>query len=247
MPVPGSPSRSPTGELERREISRPAAAFALVVSGVLSTTTLIVVIAVGAVISGDALAAVFGLAAVVAVAAGIAGAVLGLRVPACRRFCERTAIRGVRAARRLRRKTGEPPEKVVATALRQLADLHLRRRDWVVAVYLALLNWLADAACLALSIRAAGLAVPLRDLLLVWSAGLAAGGIGLTPGGVGVVEVALLAALVGVGMPAAPAAVAVMIYRLISLWLVMLVGWILFIVISFRRARRTAAPAGPRT
>ena len=29
-------------------------------------------------------------------------------------------------------------------------------------------------------------------------------------------------------MPAAPAAVAVMIYRLISLWLVLLVGWILF-------------------
>jgi uncharacterized protein (TIRG00374 family) len=232
-------------ELERREISRPAAAFALVVSGRLSTTTLIVVIAVGAVISGDALAALFGLVAVVAVAAGIAGAVLGLRVPACRRFCERTAIRGVRAARRLRRKTDEPPEKVVATALRQLADLHLRRRDWVIAVYLALLNWLADAACLALSIRAAGLAVPLRDLLLVWSAGLAAGGIGLTPGGVGVVEVALVAALVGVGMPAAPAAVAVMIYRLISLWLVMLLGWILFIVISARRARRATAQAAP--
>jgi uncharacterized protein (TIRG00374 family) len=232
-------------ELERREISRPAAAFALVVSGVLSTTTLVVVIAAGALISGDALAAIFGLVAVVAVAAGLTGAVLGLRVPACRRFCERTAIRGVRAARRLRRKTGEPPEQVVATALRQLADLHLRRRDWVLAVYLALLNWIADAACLALSIRAAGLAIPFRDLLLVWSAGLAAGGIGLTPGGVGVVEVALVAALVGVGVPAAPAAVAVMIYRLISLWLVLLVGWILFIVISARRARRAAAQAAP--
>jgi hypothetical protein len=64
---------------------------------VLSTTTLIVVIAGGALASGDALAAVFGLVAVVAVAVGMAGAVLGLRVLACRRFCERTAIRGVRA------------------------------------------------------------------------------------------------------------------------------------------------------
>ena len=36
-----------------------------------------------------------------------------------------------------------------------------------------------------------------------------------------------MAALVGIGMPTAPAAVAVMIYRLISMWLVLLVGWII--------------------
>jgi putative heme transporter len=58
-------------ELERHEITRPAAAFTLVVSGVLSTTTLIVVIAAGALVSGDTLAAIFGLVAVIAVAAGI--------------------------------------------------------------------------------------------------------------------------------------------------------------------------------
>jgi len=71
--------------------------------------------------------------------------------------------------------------------------------DWAAAAGLALLNWLGDAACLALSIRAAGLPIPLRDLLLVWSAGSAAGSIGLTPGGVGIVEVALVAALTGTG------------------------------------------------
>jgi hypothetical protein len=36
----------------------------------------------------------------------------------------------------------------------------------------------------------------------------------------------------GIGMPALPAAVAVMIYRLISVWLALLVGWVLFLVIS---------------
>jgi uncharacterized protein (TIRG00374 family) len=103
---------------------------------------------------------------------------------------------------------------------------------------LAFLNWLGDAACLALSIRAAGLAIPLRDLLLVWSAGLAASSIGITPGGVGIVEVALVAALAGVGEPTARATVAVLIYRLISLWLMLLAGWIYFIVIRSRRSRR---------
>jgi hypothetical protein len=46
-------------------------------------------------------------------------------------------------------------------------------------------------------------------------------------------------------MPAAPAAVAVMIYRLISLWLVLLAGWILFLVISARPARRTTRASRP--
>jgi uncharacterized membrane protein YbhN (UPF0104 family) len=36
---------------------------------------------------------------------------------------------------------------------------------------------------------------------------------------------------------------AVVIYRLISLWLVLLVGWVLFLVISARGARRAAAQA----
>jgi hypothetical protein len=49
----------------------------------------------------------------------------------------------------------------------------------------------------------------------------------------------------GVGMPALPAAVAVMTYRLISAWLVLLAGWVLFLVISARRARRAAAQAAP--
>jgi putative heme transporter len=75
----------------------------------------------------------------------------------------------------------------------------------------------------------------------VWSAGQAAGSLAFTPGGVGIVEAALIAAMVGVGLPAARAAVAVMIYRLISLWLVLLVGWIFFFVIRTRARRARAA------
>jgi len=45
-------------------------------------------------------------------------------------------------------------------------------------------------------------------------------------------------------LPAA-VAVTVMICRLISMWLVLLVGWVLFLVISARRARRAAAQAAP--
>jgi len=228
-------------ELDRRQIRHSTAAFALAVSGVLSTVSLALIVAAGLLVSGNPVAAVLGLVPAVAIVGGIAAVLLSLRIPAWRGRLERTAVRGVRVAQRLRRKSGDPPETVVATALRQLADLHLRRRDWVMAVILTFVNWLGDAACLTLSIRAAGLHVPFRDLLLVWSAGQAAGSLAFTPGGFGIVEAALVAAMVGVGLPAAGAAVAVMIYRLISLWLVLLAGWIFFIVIRARRARRTAA------
>lgn len=227
-------------EFDRRQIKHHAAAFALAVSGVLSTVSLMVIVATGLLLSGNTVAAILGLVPAVAVVGGIAAVLLGPHVPAWRRRLERIAVGGVRVTQRLRRKPGEPPETVVASALRQLAELHLRRRDWVMVVCLTFLNWLGDAACLTLSIRAAGLACPLRDLLLVWSAGQVAGGISVTPGGVGLVEAALIAAMVGVGLPAAGAAVAVMIYRLISLWLLLLVGWIFYIVILSRRAKRTA-------
>jgi len=228
-------------ELDRRRIKRHAAAFALAVSGVLSTVSLAVIVAAGLLVSGNTVAAILGLIPAVAVVGGIAAVLLGLRIPAWRRRLERIAVGGVRVAQRLRRKSGGPPETVVASALRQLAELHLRKRDWVGVVVLAFVNWLGDAACLALSIKAAGLHCPLRDLLLVWSAGQAAGAISFTPGGVGIVEAALIAAMVGVRLPAAGAAVAVMIYRLISLWLLLVVGWIFLGVIRSRRAKRGAA------
>ncbi len=227
-------------EFARHKVDRPAAAFALVVSGVLSTVSLMLIVAAGLLASGNAVAAILGLVPAVLILAGIAAGLFGLRVTAWRRLLQRSAVGCVRTTQRLRRKPGDPPETLVARAREQLAGLHLSRGDWAAVVALVFLNWLGDAACLALSIRAAKLAIPLRHLLLVWSAGQVAGAIGLTPGGVGVVEVALVAALVGTGTPATGAAVAVMIYRLISLWLVLLVGWILYLVIRSRRARRAS-------
>jgi putative heme transporter len=224
-------------EFERRQVSQHAAAFALAVSGVLSTVSLMVIAAAGALISGNAVAAILGLLGAIAIVAAIAGALLALRIPACQRFTERLAIGGVRQVHRFRRKPAErkTPELIVAETRAGLAALHLSRAEWAMVTGLAFLNWLGDAACLILSIRAAGLPIPFRQILLIWSAGQAAGSIGLTPGGVGIVEVALIAALTAAREPAAGATVAVLIYRLISLWLVLLIGWTLFLILRYRR------------
>jgi putative heme transporter len=51
----------------------------------------------------------------------------------------------------------------------------------------------------------------------------------VAPGGLGVVEVALSAALVAAGLRSGDALAAVLVYRLISLWLVMAAGWLVLV------------------
>jgi uncharacterized protein (TIRG00374 family) len=231
-------------EFERRQVSHHAAAFALAVSGVLSTLSLMVIAAAGALVSGNAVAAALGLLGAAAIAMAIAGALLALRIPACQRVATRGAVGAVRLTHRIRRGSPDrkPPELIVAETRARLAALHLSRLDWAIVVGLAFLNWLGDAACLTLSLRAAGLPIPFRQILLVWAAGQAASSIGLTPGGVGIVEVALVAALTAAGEPAAGSTVAVLIYRLISLWLMLLIGWISFILLRSRRRLPEESP-----
>jgi len=54
---------------------------------------------------------------------------------------------------------------------------------------------------LAFSIKAAGAHVPWWGIVLAWAAGAGGASLNLTPGGLGVVEVALTGALVAVGVP----------------------------------------------
>ena len=100
---------------------------------------------------------------------------------------------------------------------------------------LGVVNWLADAAVLVVSIRAAGGPVPWNDLLLVYGSGVAAQSLNITPGGLGVAEGTLSLALVATGLRASQALAAVLLYRLASFWLVALAGWL---VLWFLRRRQ---------
>ena len=71
---------------------------------------------------------------------------------------------------------------------------------------------------------------------LAYGIAMSAGSVGLTPGGLGVIEVTPAAALVGAGINGRHALAAVLVYRLISFWLVMIGGW-LILTILVRRGR----------
>jgi pimeloyl-ACP methyl ester carboxylesterase len=137
----------------------------------------------------------------------------------------------------LRRPAADPGRTIRAWAQR-LGSLQLPPSGWITATGLALANWLADAAVLAVSIRATGATVPWHDLLLVYGSGIAAQSLNITPGGLGVAEGSLSLALVATGLGAGQALAAALLYRLASFWLVALAGWLVVFWLRRPRARR---------
>ncbi|WP_442816509.1 lysylphosphatidylglycerol synthase domain-containing protein [Streptomyces sp. NBC_01304] len=85
--------------------------------------------------------------------------------------------------------------------------------------------------CLDSSLRAFGSdtgTISLAGVAVVFLAGNALGSAAPTPGGVGAVEATLTGGLVLIGVPSEVAAPAVLLYRLLTLWLPVLPGWLAF-------------------
>ncbi|MEU9141091.1 lysylphosphatidylglycerol synthase transmembrane domain-containing protein [Streptomyces sp. NPDC048404] len=86
--------------------------------------------------------------------------------------------------------------------------------------------------CLDASIRAFGneetTTLSLASVAVVFLAGNALGSAAPTPGGVGAVEATLTVGLIAVGLPKEVAAPAVLLYRLLTLWIPVLPGWLFF-------------------
>ncbi|MBV9649749.1 MAG: flippase-like domain-containing protein [Pseudonocardiales bacterium] len=133
---------------------------------------------------------------------------------------------------------------LLAEWVTQLRSVQSSGRDWTVATGFALLNWAFDAGCLAACAAAVSVhGLTLALLLVAYTAGMASSGLSLVPGGIGVVEPALVLALVAGGIPAAAALPAVVLYRLISLVGVVAAGWIVFAVQQWRCHPVTAEAA----
>lgn len=84
------------------------------------------------------------------------------------------------------------------------------------------------------SLRAFGASVPLLELAVVLFAGTAVGSVFPVPGGAGTVEAAIAAGLVAVGVDPAAAVLTAVAYRVATLWLWVLPGWVLALML--RRA-----------
>ena len=230
----------------RQGVDGPLAGWLLLAGGVISSAAAALIVVAGGLASGNILVTAVTVPGGVLAVAVLVAAVLAVRRPRLRGALERPAgwmLR--RGSRMLGRPVAEPGRAIQAWAQR-LGSLRLSPSGWMTATGLALANWLADAAVLAVSIRATGAAVPWHDLLLVYGTGIAAQSLNITPGGLGVTEGSLGLALVATGLGASQALAAVLLYRLASFWLVALAGWLVVFWLRRPRARRGPAPSPNR-
>ncbi|MET9835892.1 lysylphosphatidylglycerol synthase domain-containing protein [Streptomyces sp. NPDC006385] len=129
--------------------------------------------------------------------------------------------------------------KFVATRVRSLfagvvprmLDVLQRPQKLVTGIGGMLLLTAGFVMSLDASIRAFGnedTSISIASVAVVFLAGNALGSAVPTPGGVGAVEATLTVGLIAVGLPSEVAAPAVLLFRLLTLWLPVLPGWLAF-------------------
>jgi uncharacterized membrane protein YbhN (UPF0104 family) len=104
--------------------------------------------------------------------------------------------------------------------------VRLHRRQIAAVLSWGMANWLFDCACFAFSFLMVGAGIPWKGLLLAYGAGQLAANLPITPGGLGAVEGSITIALAYFGGAKASTVDAVLVYRLISFWGVLIIGWL---------------------
>jgi putative heme transporter len=138
--------------------------------------------------------------------------------------------------------TGRPRGDTVVLIDRVTAWMTAVRLSWTQIgriITWGTLNWLFDCACFAMMFLAIGAPIPWKGLLLAYGAGQLAASLPITPGGLGVVEGSITVALVAFGGPEASTAYAVLLYRIISFWMILVIGWLFIgqLALQVRRGR----------
>jgi len=116
----------------------------------------------------------------------------------------------------------------------------VRARYLVTGIGYSVLKWVAEAACLLASCWAFEIHIDLVPLAVIYLSVQLVRQVPFTPGGIGLVEASLLTGLVSAGAASAPAAAAILIYRLLSAWLVIPIGFGMLAEMKRRDARREA-------
>lgn len=239
--LPGGPIFSTTfnfKQMRRFGATASVASWCIALSGILSTGALILIGTIGAILSGQhnswwKLLINLGLAIALAIAVRIL-ADHPDRLVGPAQTC-------LSLVNRLRRRPAAHGHDRIAYLVNQIWAVRIRSTDFAIASIFAMSNWLLDAACLWMCCRAVGAtSVTATELVIAYSAGMAAASIPLVPGGLGIVDGTLIVGLVSSGMPTSSAIAADVLYRIVTLGFIIAAGWGFWI--QLKRNSRTSTP-----
>jgi uncharacterized membrane protein YbhN (UPF0104 family) len=229
-------------QFRRTGLDAATTSWSLAVSWICSTAGLALLLLAGAIAGNASAASAAGFAGAAVYLLPAAGVLLALRFDRVRALLRSVLARLAGLSKRVFGKP-EGGGAGVDGFLDEVSGTRLSLPGYAWVFGLAFANWVFDCAAFALSIRAMGQPVPWDDLLLVYGAGQTVASTGLTPGGFALVELTMTAALTASGLHASAALAAVVAYRVVSFWLVLLGGWITLGCLShpIRSRRRGAA------
>lgn len=129
----------------------------------------------------------------------------------------------------IRRITGHPRGSIgarITSTLARMREIPLSRPATVWVVVLAAGVWCCDFGCLLCAFGAVHAAIPWAGVLLAYCVSEIAASLPIVPGGVGVVEGSLAVILTAYGADRTSALSAALLFRAVSFWLAITVGWV---------------------
>jgi uncharacterized protein (TIRG00374 family) len=228
--------------LEAEGVSAPTTSEGIGLTSLVSSAALVALFGAGfAATAGRHLSRGYVTAAGAALVLVVCVAAIALLVGAHPAIAERVVRRAARLARRFR--PSIDPEKAAQSSGQLVARARsaLTGRAFLASFAFAMGDLLFDLLSLDLMFLAFGYQPGFGPVAVAYAAANIASAIPVTPGGLGVIEVTLVAVTVGFGAPRATAVLAVLGYRVVNYWLPLLPGALAYIQL---RLRLKPPPAG---
>jgi uncharacterized membrane protein YbhN (UPF0104 family) len=190
-------------QLRRYSVRRSVAAFVLLLSTLVGIATLVLLAASGLAVGSHGFASQARLPVL-----AVAGTIVIATVFGRRRFVPAALW----TIRRLGGSDAAPEQPVAANHL-------------VLLLVLGFLNWLFDAVVLFAALAAVGETIPVRGVVVAYTLGQLVSAIPILPGGGGTIEATMSAGLIVAGGTGAAVIAAVLLYRIVSAWALVPLGW----------------------
>src|SRR3984957_13449188 len=137
----------------RQGADAPLAGWSLLAGGVASSAAAALIVVGGALTSGSTLVTVVTILVAVLAVIVLAATLVAVRRPWLRSALERPGRWMLKRGSQMLRRPAADPVQTIRAWMQRLVSLQLPPSGWITATGLALANWLADAAVLAVSIR----------------------------------------------------------------------------------------------